>query len=434
MTELRLPQNVKKITEGEKIIFFNPDMPSWIVTDNNGAALLTLCDGRLTLEEITHMFEEEYGTEAGKTVNQFLQYAIESNIFDTPQPDEVPIRRNDGTLSLVQFSISSRCNLRCRYCYATDRVESNYPLMTFSDYKRVIDELCDLSEQVQFTLTGGEPLLNDNCLRIARYIKDKGHSVDLLTNATLIHEKNVIPICESFDKVTVSVDGSTQELHEYFRGPNTYKPTENAIRLLCRHGMDTRLSMTVNRLNIHDVAAMARKYGSMLSFAPLFPAGNAKKGDTDLSITGREYYEALRQAEGVNPLSYCESALDGSQQCRNCKCAMGDSELSFSPTGDVYPCQLLHYPEFLIGNIHEKSVLDLYLHSPVVERCRHLTVDNILECSQCFLKYVCGGACRARAFHECGDISRSGPFCEYEKRAFVDGMLRIYSNNKMTNG
>ena len=432
MMKLRLPQNIQIITEGEKTIFFNPDVPSWVVTDNNGCALLKLCDGRMTLEEITHLFEDEYGNEAGETVNRFLRYALESQLFDIPHPDEVPIRRNEGSLSIVQFSISSRCNLNCRYCYATDRVENTFPQMTLHDYQRVIDELCELSSQLKFTLTGGEPLLNADCLSIAQYIKNKGHYVDLLTNATLINEKNVDALCDTFDMVTISIDGSTQELHESFRGPHTYQRTEKAIQLLCQHGMDTRLSMTVNRLNIHDVAAMAQKYGAMLSFAPLFPAGNAKKGDADLSITGAEYYEALRSAEGVNPLSYCESALDGSQQCRNCKCAMGDSELSFSPTGDVYPCQLLHYPEFLIGNIHESSISDLYHRSPVVERCRRLTVDNIKECSQCFLKYVCGGACRARAYHECGDIARSGPFCEYEKRAFIDGMLNIYSTNKMT--
>jgi sulfatase maturation enzyme AslB (radical SAM superfamily) len=56
-------------------------------------------------------------------------------------------------------------------------------------------------------------------------------------------------------------------------------------------------------------------------------------------------------------------------------------------------------------------------------------VDNIAGCAECFLKYVCGGACRARAFHECGDITQAGKFCEYEKSAYVDGLLSLYSHN-----
>ena len=426
--KLLLPSTVQRIDEGEKTIFFNPDVPSWVVTDRNGALLLSLCNGSLTQEEMVGLLEEEYGGEAADMVDRFFRHAIESRLFDTPSPGETPILRNEGRLSIVQFSISPSCNLNCRYCYATDREESGHPRMTLDDYRRVVDELCEMSDMVKFTLTGGEPLLNKDCLDIARYIKGKGHYVDLLTNATLVDSRNVGRIAEVFDMVTVSVDGSSEELHEAFRGKGSFKRTERAIDLMVANGIDTRLSMTVNRLNIHDVAAMARKYGSRLSFAPLFPAGNAKK-DQDISITGAEYYEALRHAEGVNPLSYCESSLDEASHCRSCKCAVGDSELSFSATGDVYPCQLLHYPEFLLGNIHERGVREMYEQSPVVEMCRRLTVDNIEGCATCFLKYVCGGACRARAFHECGDIWQSGRFCEYERRAFIDGIIDIYSQN-----
>ena len=426
---LRLPAAVQRIEERERTIFFNADVPSWVVTDRNGAIILSLCDGRLTKKGIAALFEE-YGRETAGMVEQFLDYAIEARLFEVPG-NEVPILRSEGRLSIVQYSISAGCNLNCRYCYATDRVESRWPRMTLADYRRVTDEVCELSGHAKFTLTGGEPLLNKDCMAIARHIKERGHYVDLLTNATLITEENVGEVAEVFDMVTVSMDGSTPELHDHFRGPGSHARTERAIGLMLQEGVNVKLSMTVNRRNLDDVAPMARKWGGRLSFAPLFPAGNARSDEAALAISGDEYYEALRDATGVTALSYCESALDEAQDCRNCKCAMGDGELSLSATGDVYPCQLLHYPEFHIGNIHEHSVGELYEQSAVVERCRRLTVDQIEGCRDCFLKYVCGGACRARAFHECGDIGQSGRFCVYERRAFIDGLIDIYSENKM---
>lgn len=427
--KLHLPNTVKRIDKEDKIIFFNPDVPSWVVTDRNGAAILKLCNGTFTIEELKSMFKEEYGEAAEQMVSRFISLCVKSRLFDVPKSTEVPITRSLGHLKIVQFSISDACNLKCRYCYATDRQEHRFPKMSLADYCRVIDELCEISNDVRFSLTGGEPLLNPDCIAIARYIKDKGRSVDLLTNATLITAEMVPSIRAVFEKVTISMDGSNRELHEYFRGANTYERTEAAISMLQQAGVETHLSMTVNRLNMHDVSAMAQKYGSILSFAPLFPAGRANEQKVDLSISGKEYYDVLKNAQGINPLSYCESSYDNAQKCRNCKCAVGDYELSFSPTGDVYPCQLLHYPEFYIGNIHEHSVRNLYQNSPVIERCRSLTVDNIAGCAECFLKYVCGGACRARAFHECGDITQSGKFCEYEKSAYVDGLLSLYSHN-----
>lgn len=190
--------------------------------------------------------------------------------------------------------------------------------------------------------------------------------------------------------------------------------------------------MTVNRLNIGDVESMAHKYGDRMNFQPLFPAGNAKRG-TDISISGVEYYEALKNATGVNPLGYCEATLDASQQRRRCKCAVGGSEISISATGDVYPCQLLHYPEFLMGNVHEKNINEIVSASSVVEQCAAMVVDNIEGCRDCFLRYVCGGACRARAYHECRNIMTSGTFCEYERRAFTDGIFSLYTSNLLDN-
>jgi radical SAM protein with 4Fe4S-binding SPASM domain len=168
-----------------------------------------------------------------------------------------------------------------------------------------------------------------------------------------------------------------------------------------------------------------------LRFAPLFPAGNANKSEVDLTITGKDYYDVLSKTEGVNPLSYCESTLAASQQCRRSKCAIGGAELSISATGDVYPCQLLHYPQFLIGNVHERSLVDMYHNSEIVKDCSKMTVDNIEGCKSCAIRYICGGACRARAFHEKGNIMVSGDFCEYEKSAFINGIFDLYSENAL---
>ena len=427
--KLNLPKAVVCIRRDDKVIFFNADIPSWVVTDSEGERILSLCNGTMDRDEITTLFEEFYDKQAAEKVGRFLDYCISLRLFEIPTEGSIPILRNDGILNIVQFSISRKCNLNCKYCYATDRVESKFPPMSMSDYIRVVNEILDISNSVKFNLTGGEPLLNKDCLKIAQYIKSKGNYVDLLTNAVLINEQMADQIKDVFDRVTISMDGSTKALHESFRGHNTYDITSRNIEMLLSKGVDTCLSMTVNRLNIQDVPNMARKYGNLLSFAPLFPAGNARNLETDISISGKDYYKALSEADGVNPLSYCESSLDNSQICRNCKCAIGDSSLSISSTGDVYPCQLLHYEDFYMGNIHESSIQDLYFNSSIVEKCRHLTVDNIEGCSDCFLRYVCGGACRARAYHECGNIFKSGNFCEYEKNAFIDGLLNIYSKN-----
>ena len=425
----KLPANIARYEKEDKVLYLNPDIPSWVVVNKDSSLLLELCDGDNEIEDIIESYVSVAGEEKRKSATRFFEGVIRSGIFGIPQKGDTPILCSRQVLSIVQLSISSICNLNCKYCYATDREELSFPPMTLSDYHRVIDEICTINPNVSFTITGGEPLLNSDCFDIARYINKKGCRVDILTNGTLINEKNINKIKEYFWKVTISMDGSTKVKHEKFRGPNTYERTTKAIELLDTYSIPNYLSMTVNRLNINDVGDMAKKYGRKLRFAPLFPAGNANKSEIDLSISGKEYYDVLNNTNGVNPLSYCESTLDASQKCRRCKCAIGGSELSISATGDVYPCQLLHYPQFYIGNIHEHSIVNLYRNSDIIEKCARMTVDNIEGCKNCPIKYICGGACRARAYHEKGDIMVSGEFCEYEKKAFINGIFNLYSNN-----
>ena len=428
--KIKLPSNIKRIEKENKILFFNPDIPAWLVTNTNGSLLLSLCDGTNTVSEIIDALAETKGVNEAIKAKLFFDEAIASGIFEEPILFTTPIRHEKQKLSLVQLSISSKCNLNCKYCYATDRKENVFPKMKFVDYCRIIDEITAYSKGTEFTLTGGEPLLNKNVFEIAHHIHSRESSVDLLTNGTLILPQNIEKIKDSFDKVSVSLDGSSAERHELFRGKGSYDKTMKAIDLLNNYEIPWRVSMTVNRLNIQDVEAMALKYGNRLSFQPLFPAGNARKTDEDISITGKEYYEVLKKTFGVNPMGYCEATLSAAKYKRRCKCAVGGSELSISETGDIYPCQLLHYPQFLIGNIHIDKISDLYEKSPIIQQCSEMVVDNIKGCSTCFLKYVCGGACRARAFHECGDIFSCGSFCEYEKSAFINGIFEIYSRNK----
>ncbi len=423
MTRFKLPEQVQVFQRGDKYVLINPLLPAWIVTNELGKLLMSQFDGNNTIDEIVEAACEILGNEKREEVKAFCQHVVDSSIFETMPHLQHP---RDNGLHCVHLSLSSACNLRCKYCYAAERVESSFPAMTLDDYKRVVDDLCELSTHLTITITGGEPLLNPLWQPVSAYCKEKGCTMLLLTNGTLITEENARFIKETFDLITLSIDGPTRETHRLTRGDN-YDQVMRAVQILKDHGINYSLSMTVTRLNIDQVEAMAQRFGSRLNFAPLFPISDL--ANDELSITGRQYYEALAGAFGVNPLGYCESSLDISKCIQTHKCAIGDNEISISPTGDVYPCQLLHLDEFLAGNVHERSIKEIYRDSPVLQRCASLDVDTMVKCKDCAIRYICGGACRARGYYETGDINATGDFCDYELNAFLDGIVKIYSRN-----
>jgi radical SAM protein with 4Fe4S-binding SPASM domain len=420
----RLPRDIFIHGKEKKFLFLNPNAPDWIITNSNGAAALKLCNGKRKFAEINSIISKSIGRDVKDELTAFFEDIVShSNLFFIPERELSSYQ--PCNLHVIHLNLTSSCNLECIYCYAQERNKVKERLK-YEDYLRVIDSINSLSKGAEIVLTGGEPLLSSHALDLASYAKQSGNKVHILTNGTLIDESNASRIAELSDLIQVSLDGSTVEINDALRGSGSFLRVMKAVDLLLQKNASLRISMTVTKKNINDIENMVSKFGSLLSFAPLFKAGRAKV-NKQLAITGKEYYKALFSAQGVNPLSYLCSSLDTAKKEKVMKCAIGDAEISISDSGDVYPCHLLHVPQFRAGNIKEASLESIYRSSDVLKSCGNLTVLGISKCLKCPIRFICGGACRARAFYEKGRIDVSDDFCEYEKLAFVNGLFDLHS-------
>lgn len=421
---LKLPTGYVKKVKGNKVLFLNPSVPDWIVVSKNGAAIIQLCNGKRTIEEISESLSTFWRKGSKNEIIEFFEDLISNTTFFSPPKIKATSIQQESHLRIVQLSLVDECNLDCNYCYATDRPKS-ITRLTRKDHFALIDDINDIAEKVDIVFTGGEPLLLPYMLDLAEYAKCRDNKLQLLTNGIMITEQNASRIADLFSLIKISVDGSTSDIHDFHRGEGTFAQTLKAIDLLTQHEASLQIGMTVTKRNIHDIASMTKMFGSRLTFAPLFAAGQAKK-NKELFISGDEYYEALSSVNGVKPLSYLCSSLAASKQKRIMKCAIGDAEISISETGDVFPCQLLHFPELRAGNIREQSLKSIYETSEVLRSCRKLTVSEVSGCDKCDIRFICGGACRARAFFEESRLDVSGNFCEYEKSAFINGLFELH--------
>jgi len=421
--QLKLPNDVVKKKKGDKVLFLRPAVPDWIVVSQNGAAILQLCNGKRTVEEISDALSTFGRKDSKEKIIKFFEDVTSNTTFFSPTNIEPP-KYQPYKLRIVQLSLVDECNLKCIYCYATDRPESTNRL-TREDHFKLIDDINGISGQIEIVFTGGEPLLSPYVFELAEHAKKLNNKVHLLSNGILITEKNAKEIADIFDLVKISIDGSTPAIHEFHRGKGTFAKSMKAVDLLIQNEAPLQIAMTVTKRNIQDIDAMTKKFGYRLTFAPLFVAGRAK-ANKELSITGKEYYEALSSVDGVKPLSHLCSSLAASKQKRILKCAFGDAEISISATGDVYPCQLLHFPQFYAGNIKEQSLRSIYESSESLKYCREMNVLNIDGCKTCEIRFICGGACRARAFYEKGRLDVSDHFCEYEKLAYINGLFELH--------
>lgn len=429
LTKFRLDNKLLYAEKDGKHLFLQPNLPDWIVVNNNGAILLSRCDGETAFDDIIRPSSATslIAREAKALFCEALTRGILADLTPVPIVDKTfpsttyqraiqkrPILRS------VYLRLTNECNLHCTYCYAESGFRSNK--LSFSDLLSIANSVAYISRPVEYVLSGGEPLLNPFALDFAEAVRGAGNIVQILTNGTLINERNVGRIADVADLIKISLDGSTENVHSATRGNDNFHKVVKAIDMLAERGANVLVAMTVTKKNRDNVPAMVARFGSRLTLQPLFKAGRGENKD-DLSITGAEYYEALASVDGVAPMGMIGNTLETIRGRGVRRCALAEREISISECGDVFPCQLLHAPQFKAGNIHETRLKDIYYDSPVLNRLRSVTVDSLAKCSLCQIRLICGGACRARDFYEVGSIEQVGDFCEYEKQAFINGIF-----------
>ena len=416
---------LKIYNQDDKYLILNPLVPAWVVTNINGVLILKQFDESKNILLTADEFCKKGINIDKNAVLTYLHKIKSSGLLSESETDK---KHKPYLLSTVYLNMTKQCNLSCTYCFAASRVEHGKDSLKYEDYKELLDTLYKINHHMTIVYTGGEPLLSLNTQEVAKYAKKLGFSNRILTNATLINETNVDELTKVFDLFKISVDGSKKEKHEHYRGQGSYDKTMHAIDLVKAKSGQYCIAMVVTRENVDDVLPMNEKWGDHLEYQPLFPLGRASESDDSIALTGKEYFEALSLGEKINPFADLSNIIDSHKKNNTTiKCAIGDGEVSISCTGDLYPCQLLHNQECLIGNIKETSFTELY-NSKQMEHFKFNTVDKIDKCCECDLRYLCGGACQARHYSETGSINKTGNFCEYEKAGIIKGLL---SNAKL---
>lgn len=112
---------------------------------------------------------------------------------------------------VMDFMFTSKCNLRCKYCFEAKKVQKN---LKFEEVRPYLEQGGTLS----FFLFGGEPLMNPQFLKdffgyietanIPQHIREKFKktAAKLITNGTLL-EKNIEMVKKYNLEVQISVDG-----------------------------------------------------------------------------------------------------------------------------------------------------------------------------------------------------------------------------------
>ena len=139
----------------------------------------------------------------------------------------------------IDIEITSRCNLRCRYCYFFQNADVEYRDLPTGEWLAFFDELGSLGV-MNLTLAGGEPFLRDDLPELLEGIVRNRMRFSLLSNGSLIDDGIAAFLAGTrrCDHVQVSVDGSQAETHDACRGNGSFDGAIRGIRkaICCGQG------------------------------------------------------------------------------------------------------------------------------------------------------------------------------------------------------
>ncbi len=350
----------------------------------------------------------------------------------------------DFELKWLAWEITRRCNLHCVHCRSSSEMEvREHPDFSTAEGKRIIDDISSFAKPV-VVLSGGEPLLRDDWDELASYGTEKGLRMCLATNGTLVTRQ----VCErirdaGIRMVSLSLDGSTAEIHDNFRNqPGAFQGTMKAAGLFREYGISFLINSSFtkrNQADVQNVYRLAKKLGATAWYMfMIVPTGRGEdimeelispedyeellkwhyemeKSEQDLLVrpTCAPHYYRVRMQLAKEEGSRVEHRTLKFSTGGSKGCLAGQLICLIDVDGNVLPCS---YFPLAAGNIRETSIREIWDNSRLFQELRDFSSYKG-RCGVCEYNRVCGG-CRARAYAVSGDYLEEEPFCSYQPRRF----------------
>ncbi|MBF0467607.1 MAG: heme b synthase [Desulfamplus sp.] len=339
-------------------------------------------------------------------------------------------------IRLVAWETTRRCNLSCVHCRAAaeDHVYENE--LDTAAAMTLMDQIRDAGQPIVI-LTGGEPLLREDIFDIAAYGTKIGLRMVMAPNGTMITPENAIKMKESgIKRISISLDGSTKESHDKFRGVDgAFEGALNGIDFAKDAGLEFQINTTITKTNLEEIPkilALAESLGAVAHHIFLLVPTGRGKYIVDQEIDAKEYektlnwfydqrdkttlqlkatcaphyYRILRQRakdEGKK-VTFESHGLDAVTR----GCLAGTGFCFISHIGEVQTCGFL---DVKCGDITKSTFKDVWQGSEVFKNLRDFnSLDG--KCGICEYRKVCGG-CRARAYESKENYMAEEPLCTY---------------------
>ncbi len=345
---------------------------------------------------------------------------------------------NDWYPTLI-FLASTRCNLRCKYCFAHDGtydVEGKKHLITFDEFKRIFDYFYSVYGHINaISFFGGEPMLNYTeidkfCQYLfENYTEDERPILGINTNGTIMNENIKKTISRYGINFGTSLDGLKDINDEQRVGPgieSVFDKVRETLEYIQDVPVAKIVQFTVTKNQIIDYKKgdyfkwMLEMEKMGVDFTEVVPVTTE---DMNLKITLED--EEIRKNYDL----FCKDLFDytiskikvengNMQNCSKlvvgvlCRimgrkyqndCSAGYS-YSITPQEEIFPCHSFVLDKRYGVKFHEDFDIEDLNKNEYFQQAKKASRESIGECRSCIGTKLCPYYCRGLSLSTYGKV------------------------------
>jgi radical SAM protein with 4Fe4S-binding SPASM domain len=340
-------------------------------------------------------------------------------------------KNNNWKPDTLWWIITGACNLHCKHCYI-EAPQNLYGQITTKQAFLVIDNVIN-NGITNFFITGGEPFLRKDILKIFKRIIDKsGKVIGLDTNGTIINNEIIRFLKGNKVFVNISHDGVD------FTNKNRIASIEHNIIKNVKKLTDAGVKVNINSsLNPENSESLILLFNELLDlniyqwllFTP-FNTGNYLKNYRKLAVDEElEIYEKIyKKWNNLNKpfeirLGNIFDSTNPETKWNKYICEYFRDTITLFPDGQLVPCckYIVHEDYQKFPNIFKHKLQDV-LKNSLLNDIKKQEMNTIYkqnpECIDCNLLDKCNAGCRIEAYLETKNMEiKDKRNCELMKKS-----------------
>ncbi|HNW33388.1 MAG TPA: radical SAM protein [Candidatus Ozemobacteraceae bacterium] len=335
--------------------------------------------------------------------------------------ERIPYERPHHLLPVLsEIAITGRCNLACRFCYASGPRTAPPPDLDTASVLKLLNVIRRDAQIPSVSFTGGEPTLRADLPQLVQAAHDEGLRVNLITNGTRIDTILAAKLRDAgLASAQVSIEGPDAGTHDSLTAVSgSFEASLRGIQALKDAGILVHTNTTLSGENVSKAERMPAFVKSIgmerLSMNMVIPSAAIREHDpglllkySDIGALVLKVRDAARIA-GIkflwySPTPYCLfnpiAHRLGSKGCAAC-----DGLLSIDSQGRLLPCSSFYEPQ---GSLLESSFEDVWNAASTAGIRRKERAPA--ACRDCEQFGICEGACPLYwNVMGCGELSSPG--------------------------